>query len=235
MKTVKGWWFALENNKLANGDNRPIKLEITHSVKGEIIPCQNGLHLSKRLIDALNYSPGPIVYKVAGSGVVIPHGHPIDKYVCSERTYIKGGINCTDIIIRFARLCALDVIHLWDAPEIVIEYLKTGDEKLRSTAWAAARDAAWDAADDAARAAARAAAKAAARDAARAAARAAAWAAARDAARATARAAAKATARAAARAAAKAAARATARETQNKRLTSMIVHAIKKGENSGKH
>jgi len=40
----------------------------------------------------------------------------------------------------------LDVIHLWDAPAVVREYLETGDESKRDAAWAAARDAAWGAA-----------------------------------------------------------------------------------------
>ena len=44
---------------------------------------------------------------------------------------------------KFARLCALDVIDCWDAPDVVIEYLKTGDEFIRN----AARDAVWAASD----------------------------------------------------------------------------------------
>ena len=52
---------------------------------------------------------------------------------------------------------ALDVIHLWGAPDVVVRYLKTGDESIRSAAldaartaartavWAAARAAAWTA------------------------------------------------------------------------------------------
>ena len=55
----------------------------------------------------------------------------------------------------WARWCALQVIDLWDAPEIVRRYLETGtgDKAIRAAAWAAAgaasgaaaRDAAWDA------------------------------------------------------------------------------------------
>ena len=55
-----------------------------------------------------------------------------------------------------ARWCASQVLHLWDAPAVVRDYLRTGDEKLRATAAAAAWDAAsaaWDAARVAARAA----------------------------------------------------------------------------------
>jgi hypothetical protein len=77
---------------------------------------------------------------------------------CIDKT--KGGseligcIEATSLLREFARKCALDVIHLWDAPAIVKEYLETGKEELRAAAWAAAGDAAWAAAGDAARAAA---------------------------------------------------------------------------------
>ena len=147
MKQVKGWWFGTTDRKLLNSDGRKIVIGKTHKVKGEIVPCEHGLHLSKKIIDALQYAPGPVIYKVVGSGVIVPHGNPVDKYVCSERTYIAGGIDLTDTLRLFARKCALDVIHLWDAPEIVVRYLKTGDESIRDVARdaakAAARDAAW--------------------------------------------------------------------------------------------
>jgi len=76
---------------------------------------------------------------------------------------------------KFACWCALQVSHLWDAPKIVIQYLKTQDESIMAAANAAAWDAAWDAVGAAARAAANAAAWAAAKDCA--------WAAAKDAAK----------------------------------------------------
>jgi len=46
---------------------------------------------------------------------------------------------------EFACWCALSVIHLWDAPKVVIQYLETQDESIRDAAMAA-WDAAWDAA-----------------------------------------------------------------------------------------
>ena len=87
-----------------------------------------------------------------------------------------------DWMRKFARECASDALHLWVAPQVVRDYLSTGDELLRAAARDAARDAARAAAGAAARDAAWAAAWAAARDAAWAAAWTAAW----DAARATA-------------------------------------------------
>ena len=93
-----------------------------------------------------------------------------------------------DWMRKFARECASDALHLWVAPQVVRDYLSTGDELLRAAArdaaraaagsaaraaaGAASRDAAWGAAWAAAWAAAGAAAGAASRDAARAAARA---------------------------------------------------------------
>ena len=151
MKSVKGWWFGTAGRKLGYRDGRKIRIGSTHKVKGDIIPCSKGLHLSERLIDALQYARGPIIYRVEGSGLIVPHGNPTDKYACSERTYLAGGIDISDTLRLFARKCALDVIHLWNPPDIVVQYLKTGDEALRDAARDAARVAAWNAARDAAR------------------------------------------------------------------------------------
>ena len=140
---------------------------------GVPIPCKCGLHASPDPFDALQYAPGERLHRVYLSGTIVSHGSPVDKFAAQKRK-IVASIDATPILRLFARRVALDVIHLWDAPPIVKEYLETGDESKRAAAWAAA----WAAARDAARDAARAAAWAAARDAA--------WAAARDAARAAA-------------------------------------------------
>jgi len=205
MKQVKGWWFGATDKKLGYGDGRKIIIGETHKVEGDIIPCERGLHLSKNIIDALQYAPGPVIYCVVGSGTIIPHGTPCDKYACSERTYISGGIDISNILRKFARMCALDVIHRWDAPDVVIRYLKTGDESIRDAAWAAARAASWTATRSFS-----------ASEVERDAARAAAWAAGIEVARDTARAAKWAFS-----------ARAAAWDKQNRRLTAMVKRALK--------
>jgi hypothetical protein len=54
-------------------------------------------------------------------------------------TAIQDGVFPEETLREFARWCALQVVHLWDAPEIVIEYLQTGDEELMvAAAYAAA-------------------------------------------------------------------------------------------------
>ena len=180
---IIGYWFAA-SDELPHGDGRKVVIGETLTVEPPIIPCTRGLHASIDPFDALEYAPGPILYKVRLSGEIVAHGN--DKHAASERTAIARR-DATEMLRAFARKMALSVIHLWDAPAVVREYLKTGDESKRAAAWAAAGDAARDAASAAASAAALSAASAAATDAARDAASAAAWDAAWDAASAAAR------------------------------------------------
>ena len=86
---------------------------------------------------------------------------PLSLLPVLEGNGLNGALWCLrasdaseDQIRHFSRLCALDVIHLWDAPEVVRRYLETGDESLRQeardaaeAAEAALRAASWDAAE----------------------------------------------------------------------------------------
>ena len=164
---MKAWHFAKDDKRLGYGDGREIIVGETLKHDGGLVLCSSGLHASIRPIDALGYARGAYVCRVELGGEIIRSS---DKAVASERTVIWA-YNAAGVLRRFARLCALDVIDKWDAPEIVVRYLKTGDESIRDAAGDAAWDAAGAAARDAAGDAARAAARAAARDAAGAAAR----------------------------------------------------------------
>ncbi len=181
-----GWWFS-QGDVLPHGDGRKIIIGERLAVKGKLVICRNALHGSFDPLDALQYAPGSILHKCLYSGARIEEK---EKLGSRYRTVLARH-DATGILRQFAREQALSVIHLWDAPQIVREYLETGDETKRDAARAAA---AWDAARAAASAAAWEAARAAARasgwddawDAAWEAARAAAWGAAWDAARAAA-------------------------------------------------
>ena len=193
-QTTLAWYFSAEDRRLRYGDGREIKAGVTHEFDGTPALCQRGLHASINPLHALDYAPGPVIWRVRLSGMIVRGD---DKLVATRRTYLWG-YDATEVLHAFARKCALDVIDKWDAPAVVREYLETGDESkraaVREAAWEAARDAAWEAARDAARAAVR--------EAAWGAARAAAW--------------------EAARAAVRDAAWEAAREAQNKRLLQMI-------------
>jgi len=163
------WHFTEKAGILRNGNPFEVGVALP-TIKGDIKPCHNGYHGSPTVIDALNYAPGPHLYKRVLSGTVKPYGNPLDKYAGSKATATLFVGDVSRLLRVFACQCAADVFYLWSPPKIVRDYILTQDEGIR----AAARDAAWDAARDAAR------------DAAWAAARAAAWAATRDAARAAA-------------------------------------------------
>jgi hypothetical protein len=132
-------------------DGRPVPPDgewLTHD--GEAVMCKSGLHASRDPFDALQYAPGPVLCLVDCDDVV---DEGKDKLVCRRRR-IVARFDATDLLRAFARQCALDVVHLWDAPQVVVDYLRSGYESLRVAAWAAAsdaaRDAAWAAARDAA-------------------------------------------------------------------------------------
>jgi len=181
---ILAWHFCAETLR----DGRPIPADgetLTH--EGEIRMCASGLHASRRIIEALKHAPGNTICRVECWGDVIED----DAKLVARHRRILWRLDGKEVLRQFARQAALSVIHLWDAPDVVRQFLETGEEALRDAAWAAAADAsrgaAWDAAWAAAADAARGAALGAAWDAARYAARYAALGAAWDAAWAAAR------------------------------------------------
>jgi hypothetical protein len=127
---------------------------------------EDGLHASVQIIDALGYAPGNTICRVECGGEVLESE---GRIACSQRT-ILWRIDGSRLLRDFARQCALDVIHLWDAPGGVLDWLETGDESLRKAAgkvignednfysvdaaWATTEVEAWEAAREAADAAA---------------------------------------------------------------------------------
>jgi hypothetical protein len=137
-------------------DGRPIPPDgvwLRH--EGPIQICYTGLHASPRVIDALRYAPGATICRDVVRDVVTREA---DKLVARDRA-ILWRVDASATLLAFSRRCALSVIDLWDAPEVVRRYLETGDDALRVEAAEAARAAAEAAraAAEAARAAARAA------------------------------------------------------------------------------
>jgi len=149
-KKVKAWWFEPSDGVLGYGDGRRPEAGATHTVDVAPVLCEAGLHASIRPLDALKYAQSANVWRVELGGRVVRGD---DKAAATKRRYLWR-IDATEVLRAFARAEALRVVRLWSAPDVVVQYLKTGDESLRDAAWdaarAAARDAAWDAAWDAA-------------------------------------------------------------------------------------
>ena len=155
---MKAFYFATEERKLRYGDERKIEVGLTHKVEGSPILCGNGLHASTRIIDALNYAPGPILYLVELGGKIDKGS---DKICALERTYIAE-YDATDLLRQFSRdqaMINIEKIKPYASNEefkLIIKWLTTGDESLRSAARSAAesaarsaaRSAAWSAANE---------------------------------------------------------------------------------------
>ena len=137
-------YYHFSNKTLRDGKPIP-EIGEWLTVQGEIVPCENGLHASEHPFDALQYAPGSLLHLVELDGEIKPYGSPVDKFAARKRKIIAT-IDAEDLLWEFTRKCALNVIHLRDAPDVVKQYLTTGDELLRATPWDAAWAAAWDSA-----------------------------------------------------------------------------------------
>jgi hypothetical protein len=141
---IDAWHFV--GSTLRNGQPVPPDGEwLEYDGPLPIIMCERGLHASVDPFDALTYAPGATLCRVTLDGDILAD---TDKHVATRRI-IHARRDMEANLRAFARRCALDVIHLWDAPVVVREYLETGDETKRE----AAREAAWGAARAAARSA----------------------------------------------------------------------------------
>lgn len=133
-----GEYVGLQHN------NFPVIVGETRHFDGELKICEAGLHASLRAIDALRFASG-----VKASGVIaclvqvkgkISFGD--DILVSSENT-VLAAIEASSILFHFARHCALSVVHLWDAPQFVRDFLDAKEDICQ----AAVRRTAWNAAD----------------------------------------------------------------------------------------
>jgi hypothetical protein len=135
MKMI-GYHFV--NDKLRDGRSIPKNGEwLEH--KGPLKLCDAGLHWSKHPFDALTYAPGTVLCLVELAGETI---HSTDKSVSERRRIIKR-FDATEMLIGFARWQAYQVLELWSAPEIVKQYIYTGDKSLAEEAATEAARAAW--------------------------------------------------------------------------------------------
>jgi hypothetical protein len=145
-------WHFLSGNKLRDGREAPEDgVWLEH--EGGVFMCSSGLHASTKILDALQYAPGDTICRVECDDI---EDEAEDKIVCRKRMIIAR-VDGEKLLRRFARKCALDVIHLGLTPDIVVRYLKTGDESLREaareatmevpwgTAWGATWEATWEA------------------------------------------------------------------------------------------
>ena len=77
---------------------------------GPVVPCKNGLHGSEQVVDALEYAPGSNVARVRLTGTLVPHDN--DKWAASQRTMLTDYVDASQVLIEWARLCALRALRV---------------------------------------------------------------------------------------------------------------------------
>ena len=154
-----GWHFLNDDGRTNCGNRKPVPGKIMNC-RGELVLCENGLHASRRAIDALYYAPGPIVQRVELIGVRIDD---TDKSCArtrrclwiadAERTLHEFALWCADGALNRERKAGREPdARSWEALVVKRCWLdgQATDEELEA-AWQAAWQAAWEAAWDAAR------------------------------------------------------------------------------------
>ena len=144
---MKAWHFVNKNNRLNYNDGRLVRVGITHTIEGTPRLCGNGLHGSKRIIDALKYAKYHTLYRVDIQGDIVEGS---DKLCGLSRTYLQR-FDMEDILFEFSRWVAkrnITKIKPYSNKEdyaLIIKWLNTGDQSIRSAARSAAESAAWSA------------------------------------------------------------------------------------------
>ena len=139
--TTYGWHFLYAGSRLRTGEEAPEDGVWLTTDKARI--CESGLHGSKHPFDALKYAPGPLLCLCEFGEIKGDHG---DKFVSRSRRIIAR-MDATEMLMYFARMQALSVVHAFAAPDVVLDYLMTGEDRsaAEAAAWsaeAAARSAA---------------------------------------------------------------------------------------------
>jgi len=133
---TKAFYFATNDKKLRYGDNRQIRVGTTHTVDYEPMLCRQGLHASRRLIDALSYAPGHWLYWVELGGETIEGS---DKMAATSRKYLAD-FNAERLLRKFARKQALLNIEKIkpycgkDDYHLILKWLNTGDKRYQAAA-----------------------------------------------------------------------------------------------------
>jgi hypothetical protein len=128
---IRAWHFV--GNTLRDGSPVPPDgVWLKH--RGVLRMCESGLHASLQPFDALQYAPGSTLCLVDCGGHIYEGD---DKLVCSRRRIVCR-MDATEMLHYYTRMRALSVIHLWNAPDVVLDFLMTGDESLQDAAQVAA-------------------------------------------------------------------------------------------------
>lgn len=140
---MKAWHFIRED-WTTWARRIPVVVGESLHVEPPVVLCEWGLHASLDPRDALGHAPGPVVCRVEISGEIVRGD---DKLAATYRR-VLWAYDASAVLWHFARLCALDVVRLWDPPDVIAQWLRTGNkdtlDDAKQAAWASAWQEAWE-------------------------------------------------------------------------------------------
>ncbi len=86
-KTMLGSHFLAADRRLQHGAREVVEVGRTYRAEGPLVMCRNGMHASKRALDALKYAPGPVVCRVQLGGEAL---HDSDKAGAAAGAAARG-------------------------------------------------------------------------------------------------------------------------------------------------
>lgn len=142
---IRAWHFAADNRRLGYGDNREIRVGETLWARGKPKLCENGMHASKLMIDALGYAPDMALLcevELLGSETYPEVLHDLDKSVAAGRKVLRMA-DVSGLLPQFARAEALRAPrHIWKQhfkkdqyPEVWKWLLLGGNPEEHLAAW----------------------------------------------------------------------------------------------------
>ena len=130
--TWRCWRFGGPNECRRLGDDRPIRA--MKGLRGGLLETDLP-RCADTMRDALICGSGAVIYRVEISGERVDS--KTDCHVYRRVKYLGGRKWLGDLLRRFARLCALDVVRFWAPPRCVMDHLNDGAEDRREVALAA--------------------------------------------------------------------------------------------------
>jgi hypothetical protein len=105
VKAVLAWHWLPEDGTLRYGDGRKVVVgeKLSVALTKELRPCSYGMHASTKILDALQYAPGPILTRVRLTGPTIIKEQ--DKCCAYERTALWM-VDARLALVVFASDCA---------------------------------------------------------------------------------------------------------------------------------
>lgn len=133
MKPPKNYAYQFKGYELSDNP-KDREWEKHHRNRWPIAAGTLSKYPSANPLDALRNSRGTIL-NIVEVAYDRPSEIKIPRVLLCDRQRVVESFDAGEMLDYYARMEALSAVHLWDAPESVIDFLMTGDADARASAW----------------------------------------------------------------------------------------------------